>query len=346
MIGISSYLLINFWYTRIQANKSGIKALTVNRVGDMFLSIGFFAIFWVFGNVDYATVFSIAPFINESAITIIGLLLLIGAMAKSAQIGLHTWLPDRIEGWRTLIVIIFLIILLMHYSYSDDIIETYMNSLLVSTINFKDLQVITGNILGDGNISYFNITRNKGIPKGNCRYAITVKKDRYEYINWLYKDIYGKYSISNVKPYSRVLDSSDKVIVQYRFSTKSLPVFTELHNIWYKYNTITNKFVKIVPLNIIEIFTEISLAYWIMDDGYFDKYGRAQTIILCTENFTKQECELLQKVLLNININTTLKVRNKRLNTYRIRISKLSMPLVRKLVKPYFHNYFTYKLGE
>ena len=97
-IGISSYLLINFWYTRIQANKSGIKALTVNRVGDMFLSVGFFAIFWVFGNVDYATVFSVSPLINESAITIIGLLLLIGAMAKSAQIGLHTWLPDAMEG--------------------------------------------------------------------------------------------------------------------------------------------------------------------------------------------------------------------------------------------------------
>lgn len=97
-IGISSYLLINFWYTRIQANKSGIKALTVNRVGDMFLSIGFFAILWVFGNLDYATVFSIAPLMNETAITIIGLLLLIGAMAKSAQLGLHTWLPDAMEG--------------------------------------------------------------------------------------------------------------------------------------------------------------------------------------------------------------------------------------------------------
>jgi NADH-ubiquinone oxidoreductase chain 5 len=97
-IGISSYLLINFWYTRIQANKSGIKALTVNRVGDMFLSVGFFAMFWVFGNVDYATVFSVAPYINETAITVIGLLLLLGAMAKSAQIGLHTWLPDAMEG--------------------------------------------------------------------------------------------------------------------------------------------------------------------------------------------------------------------------------------------------------
>ena len=97
-IGISSYLLINFWFTRIQANKSAIKALVVNRVGDMFLSIGFFAIFFVFGNLDYSTVFSIAPFINETIITIIGLLLLLAAMGKSAQLGLHTWLPDAMEG--------------------------------------------------------------------------------------------------------------------------------------------------------------------------------------------------------------------------------------------------------
>ena len=97
-IGISSYLLINFWYTRIQANKSAIKALVVNRVGDMFLSVGFFAMFFVFGNLDYSTVFSVAPFINETIITLIGLLLLLAAMGKSAQLGLHTWLPDAMEG--------------------------------------------------------------------------------------------------------------------------------------------------------------------------------------------------------------------------------------------------------
>ena len=97
-IGISSYLLINFWFTRIQANKSAILALTMNRVGDMFLSIGFFAIFWLFGNIDYATVFSIAPYMNETAITIIGLLLLFAAMGKSAQLGLNTWLPHSMEG--------------------------------------------------------------------------------------------------------------------------------------------------------------------------------------------------------------------------------------------------------
>ena len=65
----------------------------------MGLSIGFFAIFALFGSLDYSSVFSIAPFMNETAITIISLLLLIGAMAKSSQIPLHSWLPYSMEGF-------------------------------------------------------------------------------------------------------------------------------------------------------------------------------------------------------------------------------------------------------
>jgi len=98
LIGVVSYLLINYYYTRIQANKAAILALTMNRVGDMGLSIGFFAIFALFGSVDYATIFSLAPFMNETTITIISLLLLMGAMAKSAQIPLHSWLPGSMEA--------------------------------------------------------------------------------------------------------------------------------------------------------------------------------------------------------------------------------------------------------
>ena len=97
-IGVVSYLLINFYFTRIQANKAAILALTMNRMGDMGLSIGFFAIFALFGSIDYSTVFSLAPFMNETAITVISLLLLTGAMAKSAQIPLHSWLPGSMEA--------------------------------------------------------------------------------------------------------------------------------------------------------------------------------------------------------------------------------------------------------
>jgi len=98
LIGIVSYLLINFWFTRIQANKAAILALTMNRVGDMGLSIGYFSLFALFGSLDYATIFSIVPFMNETALTFIGILLLTGAMAKSAQIPLHSWLPGSMEG--------------------------------------------------------------------------------------------------------------------------------------------------------------------------------------------------------------------------------------------------------
>jgi NADH-ubiquinone oxidoreductase chain 5 len=107
-IGLSSYLLISFWYTRIQANKAAIKAMVVNRVGDFGLTLGMLAIFWVFGAVDYSTVFAAAPAVAGTTfsmfgfevekLTVICLLLFVGVMGKSAQIGLHTWLPDAMEG--------------------------------------------------------------------------------------------------------------------------------------------------------------------------------------------------------------------------------------------------------
>ena len=105
-VGLCSFLLINFWFTRIQANKAAIKAMVLNRIGDFGLVIGIFIIFIKFKAVDYATVFSIAPFfvsnekvfLNFTLIDTIGIFLFIGAVGKSAQLGLHTWLPDAMEG--------------------------------------------------------------------------------------------------------------------------------------------------------------------------------------------------------------------------------------------------------
>jgi NADH:ubiquinone oxidoreductase subunit 2 (subunit N) len=97
-VGVCSYLLVSFWFTRIAANQSSISAFLTNRVGDSFLTVGMFIIIWSIGNLDYGTIFSIVPYINESIITLIGICLLIGAMAKSSQIGLHVWLPMAMEG--------------------------------------------------------------------------------------------------------------------------------------------------------------------------------------------------------------------------------------------------------
>lgn len=97
-IGIVSYLLISYFFSRIQATKAALLALTMNRLGDMGLSIGFFALFALLGTVDYSIIFSVAPYLNENAITIISLLLFSGAMAKSAQVPLSTWLPGSMEA--------------------------------------------------------------------------------------------------------------------------------------------------------------------------------------------------------------------------------------------------------
>jgi proton-translocating NADH-quinone oxidoreductase chain L len=107
-VGLCSYLLISFWFTRIQANKAAIKAMVVNRIADLAFTLGGLAIFYTFQTVEFNVVFGLAPYFVESSIlfgntavsplVLIALLLFLGAMGKSAQIGLHTWLPDAMEG--------------------------------------------------------------------------------------------------------------------------------------------------------------------------------------------------------------------------------------------------------
>jgi NADH-quinone oxidoreductase subunit L len=107
-VGLSSYLLIGFWYTRPSANAAAIKAFVVNRVGDFGFAIGIFGVYAVFHTLDFQTVFAAAPAMagktfvfaghHVDILTTLCLLLFVGAMGKSAQIGLHTWLPDAMEG--------------------------------------------------------------------------------------------------------------------------------------------------------------------------------------------------------------------------------------------------------
>jgi len=90
-VGLCSYLLISFWFTRVQANKAAIKALVVNRVGDFGLSIGIILIFFFFQSVKFETVFTLAPFYAENNfLQMACLLLFVGCIGKSAQLGLHT----------------------------------------------------------------------------------------------------------------------------------------------------------------------------------------------------------------------------------------------------------------
>ena len=107
-VGLASYLLIGFWYYKPTANAAAIKAFVVNRVGDLGFMLGIFGTFLVFGTISIPAILAAAPTIAHSTIgflwfradtmTVLCLLLFVGAMGKSAQLGLHTWLPDAMEG--------------------------------------------------------------------------------------------------------------------------------------------------------------------------------------------------------------------------------------------------------
>jgi NADH-quinone oxidoreductase subunit L len=107
-VGLASYLLIGFWYHKPSANAAAIKAFIVNRVGDFGFALGIFAIFMLIGSIDLETIFAGAPGLtgktidffgwHADALTLTCLLLFMGAMGKSAQFLLHTWLPDAMEG--------------------------------------------------------------------------------------------------------------------------------------------------------------------------------------------------------------------------------------------------------
>jgi len=107
-VGLASYLLIGFWYQKPSANAAAIKAFVVNRVGDFGFALGIFAIFALIGSTDFETIFAGAPGLtgktinffgwHADALTLTCLLLFMGAMGKSAQFLLHTWLPDAMEG--------------------------------------------------------------------------------------------------------------------------------------------------------------------------------------------------------------------------------------------------------
>jgi NADH-quinone oxidoreductase subunit L len=107
-VGLASYLLIGFWYDRPSANAAAIKAFIVNRVGDFGFALGIFAVWMLSGSLGYNEIFAKGPQLAHMRINFLGLdlpaletaclLLFVGAMGKSAQLGLHTWLPDAMEG--------------------------------------------------------------------------------------------------------------------------------------------------------------------------------------------------------------------------------------------------------
>lgn len=207
----------------------------MNRVGDMMLSVGLFAMIAIFGNLDYSTIFSASPYVNEVAITVVVLLLFIGATAKSAQVPLHVWLPGSMEGLfgvsNYLLLIFYIIIFYIYFSISVylDISYDILYGLcpIISSIPSKTLYSITGNMLGDGNISLSKKT------KGEGKYSMTMDTYSLNYLNHLNDDNYSQFTDTKFNSYPNINlpQHKGKEITQYHFYTKTHPVYTALHSL-------------------------------------------------------------------------------------------------------------------
>jgi NADH-ubiquinone oxidoreductase chain 5 len=159
-VGLASYLLVNFWYTRLAANMASLKAFLMNRIGDWGLSIGI--ILWL---TTYYDSNSFLYFhLSSSLFSLLSFFLIIGAIAKSAQLGLHTWLTSAMEGK-------------LKIKSNDNITTTY------DDINSYQKEAILGLILSDGSIS-----------KSSPRLQFTFKADSYEFCKWLKFNILGSIS--------------------------------------------------------------------------------------------------------------------------------------------------------
>lgn len=150
-------------------------------------------------------------------------------------------------------------------------------------IPIRTWEIVTGELLGDGHLSYDPINA----PQINARLEFTFSS-KILYVRYLkYHALSFISTNSEPTPWPNPMKGQD--IKQYWFSSKRLASISLLHSIWYK--EINGKYIKILPINIEKLLTPLGLAHWIMGDGYFD-----QTVRICTDNFTKEEVDMLIKV--------------------------------------------------
>lgn len=194
-------------------------------------------------------------------------------------------------------------------------------------------------MLGDGHISRGDISK---YPNINARLQFTFSVQNLPYLRYLKFVVYASIcTLTEPTPWPNP-ELIGKKVTQYWFSSKQLPMFTELHKVWYK--IFDGKFVKVLPSNIEELLKPIGLAHWIMGDGYWDN----GSLKLCTDNFTKEEVLILVNFL---NKKFDLKASiNKRTSDngnvcWRIRISNSSINNLKSLVSPFFIPEMLYKLG-
>ena len=383
MIGVCSYLLIGYWSHRLAAVKSAQKAILVNRVSDGMLLWGILWIWYNTGTLEYDLILlNAAP--NTSSFLgfaiMVGAMgksaqILFHVWLADAMEG-----DNIIKGNHTMYNFFLLLFMcsVFHNDNQDTLVLTFMcvnyqkkadimlvyqkytRTLKLSTNSITKLtknemillceyssfvmQVITGLMLGDGNIQNPNSNKRKS---GNWRMSFTFKQAVLPFMNWLKFEI-----LTDLATPAKPTGYPKNNATQYWFSLKSCQLFTVLGKVWYVMDglnalKVDGKVVKILPHKDLlqQFFSAVTLAYWIMGDGYWDK-----TVILCSENFTENEVRILIALLKDqLGLIATPKRRILKDGSvrYRIRFSMKhsNLQLLRQLVKPYMHESMLYKLG-
>ena len=200
--------------------------------------------------------------------------------------------------------------------------------------NIDVIYLIIGSLLGDSHIE----KRNKGF-----RLLFEQSNHNVEYLMWFHKFLAIKgYCNEKIPKLHKRIKKDNKVFFHYRINTYTFNSFSWIHEMFYKWDSILLKFIKIVPSNISEYLTPLALAIWFMDDG--SKSG--DSVRIATNCFTLEEIEnLCQVLLLKYNILATPQKAGKK-KGYILYIQKKSKPIFIKLVKPYMIKSLTYKLGH
>ena len=199
--------------------------------------------------------------------------------------------------------------------------------------NIDIISIIIGSVLGDTHLE----KRSKGI---GTRIIFEQSNKNVEYLMWFHNYLSSRGYCNPQKPklHTRI-KKDNKVFYHYRLNSYTFSSFNWLHEMFYSIEVKTNKYIKIVPLNIEDYLTPLALATWFMDDG--SKLGSG--VRIATNCFKKQEVELLVRALdSKFNIKSTLHKNN---NNYQLYIKKESIYKLRELVLPHMHKSMFYKLG-
>jgi len=207
------------------------------------------------------------------------------------------------------------------------------------TLDQKDLLI--GTLLGDANLQ----SETKG---RTWRYRSIHRKEHYDYINHKYIILNN---ICETQPkLTKVLDfRTNKYYERYQFSTLIQNSLRYYANMFYKYNTLLKKWVKIVPRNLAKYLTPKAIAYWYMDNGSLKWKGKSNAMRICTNSFSLDDVMRLKKIMNNkYNINMQIiKIKKKDIIVgYRLQINEANSFLFRELIKPHLIEVMKYKVSD